>query len=590
VFSLGAVLAEILTGKPPYIGGRDMALTMATRANQVECEERLEACGADPELVELCRECLSPALHARPADAGEVAARIASHLASLEERTRSAEVAAAEARVHATNERRARRLTLGLAASILGTVVLGGAGWAWVDKDRSQRLREATNQVDSALEEANRARGADDWPGSLAAADRALALAQAGGSPELEQRARSLREDVQRERDESQSDELLAAENEVLLATLHAAHRPATEIDDLGWEARDSLHQAAFHATGLMLDEGSEDTALEQLRARGIAEDLATEVDAWTIARAFSGDREGADRLARIAKRLDPDPVRDRLRNLIPVSNMTSLKALAIDLAQGEEVAGYRVSTLAVLGQTLGVCTASGEAIALLEVATRQHPGEFSLLVAMGSAHLLGVVDEPQEALLYLFAARALRPDSAAVWGLVGEAYARMDIEQFPRAIDAFRRAIELDTDQTRALAGMVTASFYCNPEDRPPAEELVRAARHLNQLHELECTCSLRGFAASCENILASALYQAGKWDEGIGVLERSMEASGGGTAMDWLQFAELYRKLGDFEEGRLWYDRSQEWMRDHPLEVVEGACLEMLSNHASELFEGEQ
>ncbi|MEE8468242.1 MAG: protein kinase, partial [Planctomycetota bacterium] len=474
VFSLGAVLAEILTGKPPYIGGRDMALTMATRANQVDCEERLEACGADPELVELCRECLSPALHARPADAGEVAQRIASHLASLEERTRSAEVAAAESRVRAADERRARRLTLGLAASILGTVVLGGAGWAWVEKDRSQRLRETTSQVDTALEEANIARGADDWTGALAAAERALALAQAGGSPVLEERARDLGELIEGERDESQSDEKLAAANEEILATLHAAHRPATEISDLGWEERDALHQAAFHAAGLTPDEGSEDVALEELRVRGIPEDLATEVDAWTIARAFTGDRDGAGRLARIAKRLDPDPLRDRLRDLIPVSNVASLRKLATDLARAEDVSQYSVSTLAILSQTLGACVGAEEAIELLEVATAQHPGEFSLLIAMGSAHLLGVVDEPQEALLYLYAARALRPENAAVWGLIGEAYCRMDLEHQPRAVAAFHRALQLDSDQPRALAGIVTSSFYCEPEDRPSGDDLV--------------------------------------------------------------------------------------------------------------------
>ena len=147
-----------------------------------------------------------------------------------------------------------------------------------------------------------------------------------------------------------------------------------------------------------------------------------------------------------------------------------------------------------------------------------------------------------------------------------------------------------MDPDQTRALAGLVTASFYGDSEHRPPAEELVRAARHLYQLHESVCTCSLQGFAASCENILASALYLAESWDEGIEVLERSMEASGGGSAIDWLQFAELYRQLGDLQEGRLWYDRSQEWMRAHPQEVVPGACLDMLREHATELFEGAQ
>jgi serine/threonine-protein kinase len=71
VFGLGGILCVTLTGQPPY-----------TRATQVlagdvsEALARLDACGADAELIGLAKACLAPAPEARPADAAEVARRV----------------------------------------------------------------------------------------------------------------------------------------------------------------------------------------------------------------------------------------------------------------------------------------------------------------------------------------------------------------------------------------------------------------------------------------------------------------------------------------------------------------------------------
>ena len=47
---------------------------------------RLDACGADPELVALCKRCLAADRESRPRDAGEVAEAMTAHLAAAEER------------------------------------------------------------------------------------------------------------------------------------------------------------------------------------------------------------------------------------------------------------------------------------------------------------------------------------------------------------------------------------------------------------------------------------------------------------------------------------------------------------------------
>src|SRR6187402_2263059 len=62
VFSLGAILCELLTMRPPYVEVEGESLiTQAARARLDPARARIEACDADPVLVRLCLDCLMPA-------------------------------------------------------------------------------------------------------------------------------------------------------------------------------------------------------------------------------------------------------------------------------------------------------------------------------------------------------------------------------------------------------------------------------------------------------------------------------------------------------------------------------------------------
>src|SRR5262245_895607 len=60
VFGLGAVLAVMLTGEPPYVGESFEAVRVqAARGKLDDCFARLDASGAEPELIALCKKCLA---------------------------------------------------------------------------------------------------------------------------------------------------------------------------------------------------------------------------------------------------------------------------------------------------------------------------------------------------------------------------------------------------------------------------------------------------------------------------------------------------------------------------------------------------
>jgi formylglycine-generating enzyme required for sulfatase activity len=110
VFGLGAILAVILTGQPPFAGTSvETTRIQAAQGNVEECYARLDASGAEPELVALCKRCLSKKSGDRPADAGEVAAAVAELRAAAEARARQAELDRVKAEARAVEERNTRR-------------------------------------------------------------------------------------------------------------------------------------------------------------------------------------------------------------------------------------------------------------------------------------------------------------------------------------------------------------------------------------------------------------------------------------------------------------------------------------------------
>jgi eukaryotic-like serine/threonine-protein kinase len=203
VFGLGATLAVILTGQPPYAGADSGAVrVMALRGDLAACLARLDGCGAELELVALCRRCLAFDPADRPRDAGAVAEEVAGLRAAAEERARSAEKERAAAEVKVAEQKKRRRWQRAVAVTVVLILALVGGGAWWFDHQASERDKERAvaaeqNRQEAAAALAQAERALSD--GDFAAADQPLTVAEsrlgAEGPPELVARLATAKRD-----------------------------------------------------------------------------------------------------------------------------------------------------------------------------------------------------------------------------------------------------------------------------------------------------------------------------------------------------------------------------------------------------------
>ncbi len=146
VFGLGAILCEILLGHPPYTGqDPHEVLLKAVRGDLQAVFAELDHCGAEAELVRLCKQMLAFDPRQRPPDGNAVAQAVADIRQRAEQRARRAELERAQALAREAEARRRRRLVLGAAAAIILLLAVGIAstGYGLLQAKRQQRIAEA---------------------------------------------------------------------------------------------------------------------------------------------------------------------------------------------------------------------------------------------------------------------------------------------------------------------------------------------------------------------------------------------------------------------------------------------------------------
>jgi serine/threonine-protein kinase len=634
VFGLGAILCAILTGNAPYATkDKNLLWKQAREGDLGEAWARLEACGADPELVTLARSCLSPRKEDRPRHGGAVAEAVTRHLASVEQRLQQARVARAEAEVKAGEERKRRRLAVGLAAAVV--VLLAGVGAAslWYQHDQGRRQAEAVarrefldREVGAALDETERLRGElnqrledeqeaaqliselDGWrdltesaQGAWTRADRIAAGGREMLSPKLRERLADASEQVQAdERDRQLAVELDRIRLEV-----------STPINgNLDLARGVPLLAGALRGAGFDVNVENPERLADRIRASAIHIPLVAALDFLAQITADDNQRKS---LLEVARRADPDLWRDGFRQPAVWDNASRLKSLAADV----DCRRQTPQILSALAVRVGMVNGAAEAAALVRRALLYHPRDFWLL------YLLGVnSSNPAEQIGAFRATLAARPRSAIACYSLGVVH--YGDQQLAEALACYRKAVELDDNYVAAHSnlGLVLSDLGQNDE----AVACFRRALELDPRHVLAQinlgaalqTLDKPDAAEACyraaleieprneaaNNNLGTVLRLQGRLAEAIAYFRQTIEINPR-HAMAWCNLGHTLRQQGNLAEalpalrqghecgspGKGWSYPSGQWVHEtERLVAAEQKLPAILSGEISPADAGEQ
>src|SRR5262249_19641713 len=259
----------------------------------------------------------------RPRDAGVVAHELTAYLASAQERLQTAELARARAEAKAAQERKARRLTVALAASVHGTALVAGAGWLVMERQQVERRETTAGQVNRMIDEALRlhteagtapAGAMAPWTAAVEAAKRAQAALDAGtGDDETHRRVRDLLAELDDEVAAAQRAAAQADRDRRMVARLAEIRlRPAeTKDGHLNYERAHRDYQAVFQEHGLDVEARPPAEVAAGMRASAIHADLVAALDDWALVRLSmpKPDHPGLQRLVEVLRAADPDPL-----------------------------------------------------------------------------------------------------------------------------------------------------------------------------------------------------------------------------------------------------------------------------------------
>jgi tetratricopeptide (TPR) repeat protein len=484
VFGLGAILCAILTGRPPYVGpSEDYVLRQAMRGDLSDASDRLNRCGADEELVTLTRRCLSPSRPDRPTDAGFVAKAITDYLARVQERLREAELERKTVEVRAVEERKRRRVWLGLAAALLALVAVVSLGAWWLDRsaatarhERETREARTRDSVDSLFEQLDRALEAgqiEQAEGPLGLIRKRMEDMEAGDLRERLERAeknlamiRKLDLLFDRRWQVVQSGFL----EQVLFGRTQMPITPrlARTEEQFDLRAVDREFRSAFEAYGLAVGELASDATVGLVRTSRIQRPLVDGLMQWfLLAPQTPGLRDLLDRL-------DHDSTRRAARQSLASRRVP----FRYDKARLAQLAEEPPSTILLLAELVE----GQKAIDLLRRAVEFRPDEYRLHVVLVH-RLLSLRFPPSElAITHARIAHALRRASTSGILLVS---ALTSGKQYDEAFRCGFRSVERASDRSvAALARTALGNVYRAMGKHDAAIEQFRLAVELNPGH----------------------------------------------------------------------------------------------------------
>lgn len=483
VYALGAILYELLTGRPPFRA--DSAAETVRRVIQQDPvpPSRLNAkVPRDLEIV--CLKCLQKEPRLRYEGASELAEDLRRYLAG------EAIAARSEGRLAKLARRIRRRpmLSATLAAVTLSTVALvGGALWLVSDRADVARKAEADRLATERaaaedLRDTIRALKQSSWSEARIALERAKGRLGDRGFSEAHRLVDLSTRDL----------EFVARMESIRLDFARQVQRSSFSSPD------ERPYDAAFREFGIGQVGDDPGVVSARVRASNIRDALVAALDHWS---GYARDPRRRDWVLAVARRSDPDPTgwRDRCRDPVVRSDEAAL----VDVIKTIPVVEPFVPLYLAISMQLG--RLSKERLPFLKRVQEAHPGDFWVNLAL--ADVVGR-ENGLEAIRYYQAAVSIRPRLALGHDNLGRALLRAGRPE--EAVVSLRQAVDLDPNPVKILRLLV--------------ESLARLDRHDEAIDRLRVAIRLKPDETILRSDLGRLLEAKGRHAEALAEIRQAV------------------------------------------------------------------
>ncbi len=463
-------------------------------------------------------------------------------------------------------------------AVLVATGSIGGS-IGWMTRDRVARQARMSGQVELILGDVDRLIEQQKWPEAIATARRAEPLVVGDEAEEaIQTRVEQVLTDLK----------MVERLDEIRL--LHSVVKQsgfdydkqlgfACEQSVFDRKGTDQAYAAAFGEYGIDMDKLSEAEAGKKCRGHTrVAVPLVVALDHWALMRREIDESDNTRwrRLVAIAKLVDSDPLRNRLRDLWVKETTNDVKKELAEMAQAERLRDQPPTTLVFLAKALIRATLHEEAVSVLRRAQQAFPGDFWVNFIL--AYTINEQNPGDaESIRFFSAALALRPGNTAVLCNLGDVF--KDQGKLGEAIACYSKALEIDPKCYRAHnrlgivlkdQGKLDQAIACygkaievDPKYPFAHYNLGQLFRGQGKLEEAsECyKKAIEGDPKYWEayNNLGSIFVKQGKWDEAIACCHKVIGIIP--------KFAWAYRDLGTvlhmqgkLDEAAPWYRKALE------------------------------
>jgi serine/threonine-protein kinase len=510
VYSLGAILYEMLTGRPPFRGE-----TAAETERQVIHDDPVRPSLLNPrtarDLETICLKCLQKA----PGQRYDTSAALADDL------DRFCQGHPIHARPVGRAERAwrwARRnpTAAALLITALMLVALTSAGGIWFAEQRADRRAETARRdaelragVDTALAQAASLRDGFHFREARQELDRVRLELEPSGPRDLRERVEHGLDDL------GLVERLDAARN-------HAATIVGGFLDRAG---AGELYAQAFQKAGLGRPGDQVEAVAAAVKQSAVHTDIVAALDDWA---SLTEDEDQRTWLLSVARAADPDPARDQVRNPEMWQRGSGLLPLALKLGVSES-SPLLVTAVCRFARDRG--ESGDDRTALLTVARARFPQDFWINVEMGEA--LNDGKKWDEAISYFRAANALRPLVGLAQNELGAAYFAKG--QFKDAIECFQEAVRLDPASATIHNNLGAALDHAGQQDKAIEQFRESIARNPE-------------YAVGHEN-LGALLIRRGQRDEALREFREAVRLGPKVSARALAYLGHYQRETGDLD-----------------------------------------